>query len=178
MYNRQPKACRGFTLVELIVTIGLLAFLALSAGTLIDAQNWLAHHRLRAAANNMASGMQNARMEAVKRNTYCSITFFQHLDGTTYDFIMYQDSNRNLQFDGETDTVMKKLLLSADYKGVSLVGITFVKNDLDLPSLAFDPRGFCRNRTGGFGAGTATFSDTNGNRLSVVVNQAGRIRTE
>jgi type IV fimbrial biogenesis protein FimT len=171
------KTC-GFSLVELMVTVSLLAFLGLCAGTLIDAKSWMAHYRLRAAASDLATGMQTARITAVKRNMYCTITFNQDIEGINYDFVIYEDLNRNLQFDAGDDIVAKKVLLAKDYKGVSLTGVTFVRNELDQPSLAFDPRGFSRNKTGGFGAGTVSLADGYGNQTSVVVNQAGRVRTE
>jgi type IV fimbrial biogenesis protein FimT len=56
----------GFTLIELAVTLAvfglLLAIVAPAAG------NWLANMQIRAAAESIQTGLQKARMEAVRRN--------------------------------------------------------------------------------------------------------------
>lgn len=61
----------GFTLVELMVTIALLAFLLLVAYPTFATM--LANLRVRAVADGVLSGLQYARGEALKRNQ--SITF-------------------------------------------------------------------------------------------------------
>lgn len=62
---------RGFTLVELMVTIALLAFLLLLAYP--GFVTMLANLRVRAVADGVLSGLQYARGEALKRNM--EITF-------------------------------------------------------------------------------------------------------
>lgn len=70
--NRRPRAAlpansgRGFTLVELMV---VLAVLALMIGIGVPAFNGIIQrNRLAAAANEFVSALQTARMEAVRRN--------------------------------------------------------------------------------------------------------------
>ncbi|MCV2365473.1 GspH/FimT family pseudopilin [Paucibacter sp. DJ1R-11] len=60
-------ARRGFTLVELVVSLALLAiFMAVAAPNFSD---WLANTRIRTAASAIANGLQLAKAEAVSRNT-------------------------------------------------------------------------------------------------------------
>lgn len=57
---------QGFTLVELMVTIAVLAILMAIA--VPSFQNQSLSSRLRASANDLAAGVQLARSEAIKRN--------------------------------------------------------------------------------------------------------------
>jgi len=159
-----------------MVTVGILAFLALCAGSFSNTWSWLAHYRLSSAAGDLVAGMQNARIEAIKRNCFCTITFNQPLDGTVYDYVIYVDTNRDLKFDAG-ETVLKRVLLSREYKGISLENVNFSKNDNSLASVAFNPRGFPRDRTG-VGNGTIVLADSMGGRMSTILNTAGRVRTE
>lgn len=61
---------RGFTLVEVMVTLVILIFLiALAAPMAID---WLQNVKLRTAGESLRSGIERARIEALKRNTTVS----------------------------------------------------------------------------------------------------------
>ena len=51
-------AANGFTLVELMVTVGLLAFLGIVAASTFDSKSWLAHYRLKAAVRNLEMNFQ------------------------------------------------------------------------------------------------------------------------
>ncbi|MCU0587751.1 MAG: GspH/FimT family pseudopilin [Syntrophobacteraceae bacterium] len=66
---------RGFTLLELLVTIALLAFMGFLAATSFDTGSWLAHHRLKGAARELSVSMQKARMSAIKENRSWAIVF-------------------------------------------------------------------------------------------------------
>lgn len=63
MLTRRP---RGFTLVELMVTIAVLGLLMLA--TLPSVGAWLRNAEIRTAAESLQSGLQKARSEAVRRN--------------------------------------------------------------------------------------------------------------
>lgn len=65
----------GFTLLELMVTVSLMAFMGLIAATSFDTGSWLAHQRLKGAARELSMNLQKARMNAIKQNTRWAVTF-------------------------------------------------------------------------------------------------------
>lgn len=68
----RPRAAGGFTLIELMVTVAVLAVgLALAAPTL---STQIANYRLRSAAEGVLGGLNYARAEAVRRNSNVSFT--------------------------------------------------------------------------------------------------------
>jgi len=71
---------KGFTLVEVVVTIAIIAILAAVATPVI--LRWLPDYRLRMAARDLFSNMQLAKMTAVKSNTNVAVVFNQAVGGT------------------------------------------------------------------------------------------------
>ena len=72
-YPEGVGRCSGFTLTELLVTIGIMVVLM---GIAIPAfSTWLPNFRLNAAARDLVSDFQKAKMEAVRRNATVVISF-------------------------------------------------------------------------------------------------------
>ena len=159
----------GFTLVEVLVVIGLIAVIsAFAVPTFI---NWLPDYRLRSAAHDLLSNFQKAKLEAVKRNLRCGVVFASA--GTGYT--VFVDANENYLFDGE-DTIVQ--VAWSDYKSVSIDAgnTTFANNGSGNPCIAFRSNGMPTNPGGGFGSGTARLTNTNGKKTEIIVSQAGNIR--
>jgi len=76
MNSDQKKTLRqgssGLSLIELLVVLAIIAVLAGTALVYINTDGY----RLRAEANNLKSTLQEARMEAVKRNTRAYINLY------------------------------------------------------------------------------------------------------
>ncbi len=66
------RNCNGVTLIELLIGMAILA-LILSLG-LPSISTWMQNTQLRSAAESIQSGLQLARAEAVKRNTFVGFT--------------------------------------------------------------------------------------------------------
>ena len=62
------RHARGFTLVELMVTLGVIAILTVIA--VPNFNNMINSNRLTAASNEIVGALNTARMEAIKRNAY------------------------------------------------------------------------------------------------------------
>lgn len=67
MTPRDRRGTSGFTLVELLVVIMIMAVLA--AISIPYGLNFIRHYQVQGAAQNVAVAMQQARSQAVKRNT-------------------------------------------------------------------------------------------------------------
>ncbi len=72
--RKSVRGDRGFTLIELMVVVGLLVICGLLA-TKFDTGSWMANYRLRGAARELNSAMQKVRMSAVKDDITYSILF-------------------------------------------------------------------------------------------------------
>jgi len=65
-----PMRQRGFTIVEVLVSIGIVALVLMFAAP--SAATWIQNTRLRTAAESVVTCLTTARLEAIKRNTVVS----------------------------------------------------------------------------------------------------------
>lgn len=84
----KPSGCgrghrRGLTLIELVVTISILAFLMLAAAPSVV--TWMGNTQIRNVASAIQSGLQRARSEAVRRNEPVQFTLVGLLDSAVMD---------------------------------------------------------------------------------------------
>lgn len=164
----------GFTLAELMVTIGLLAILA---GIAVPGFiRWIPNYRLRSAARDLLSSFQLAKVAAIKSGWNGAVTFNQPVDGVTYGYVVFEDADDDLEYDS-TEKVIRKVEWSG-YEGVTVTDNTLTLNNDNLPAIAFRSNGIPRNNAGGFGAGTVTLTNPNGRTTKVIVSAAGNIRIE
>jgi len=168
----------GFTLIELLVTMIILAIV--TAITIPVFARWLPDYRLRGAARDLYSNFQLAKMAAVRNNSNCAVTFNQAIGGTPYDYVVFVDSDNDLEYDAGEEVITKVLLTG--YKDVSFDaaqgggdGLDFVNNDDGLPSIAFRSNGIPIDNSEGIGSGTAFLVNTKNMMRSVVISSGGNI---
>jgi type IV fimbrial biogenesis protein FimT len=103
---------KGFTLVEIAVTLSILGIMAaMSIPTYIS---WLPKHRLQISARQIYDDLNLAKMEAVKRNTDVCITF----SSANNNYTVFVDTNGDgIQNDGSTTILKNNIALE---NGVSI----------------------------------------------------------
>ena len=166
----------GFSLLELIVTLSVIAVIAAIA--VPNMSGWAANYRLNSAARDLVANLRHAKLEAVKRRTQCTITFKQPLGNC--DYAVYVDADNDLEYDSEE--ILMQIRLS-DYKGVKFNtaegggdGLTFADNDNSRPSVAFNSRGLPIDNGGGAGAGSIYLKNNLNRKKEIQISAAGSIR--
>ena len=171
----------GFSLIEVSMTIGLLAIVLTMAVPAIV--GYLPDYRLSKAARDLTSIYQTAKMTAIRSNTNCAITFYQTVNGRSYDYVAFQDTDGDFEYDSGERIIAA--VRGDDYKGVNIDttqgggdGVTFTDNDDGLPCFAFASNGITRNNLGGFGGGSVFLSNKNERKKTVRISPMGGIETK
>lgn len=175
--SRSPGARRrrsGFTLLELMITLGVLAILA-SLGV-PAMQDMLEHNRLKSAAQALMEDLQWMRSEAIRRNRTLSLVI--DADDWCYGITAEDTCDCRLTDSTATDacvlgtagTPVLKRTGGHDFQGVQIVSIT---SSLESPHrFAFEPR---RATAPSFGG--VTMGSPAGAQLRVILSKLGRVRT-
>ena len=165
----------GFSLMELMIAIAIFGILA---GIAVPGfLRWLPDYYLKSAARNLMANFQLAKVTAIKSGRNCAITFNQAVDGDTYDYVVFEDGDNNLELGG-AETIVRKVKWADYHPSISTDANTFTNNDDGLPAVAFRSNGLPRNNGGGFGAGTVSIKNTKSSEADIILSMAGNIRTD
>ncbi len=155
---RPAPSYTGFTLIEMVVTVEVLAILL---GVAVPAfQDTLAKRRLVGAAEQLYADLQYARSEAIKRNASVVVSFSAVTDwcyGIALAACACGTAN-SCQLDG-----VDKVVSSSNFRGVSLA------ENLS-GSTSFDPRRGTANN------GTVSLTSSSIGTIKVIVSTPGRVR--
>lgn len=151
------KNKKGFTLLELMVVIGIIAIL--TAIAVPSYMNWLPGYRLRAAANDVYSAMQMARLRAVKENGSVGISYTNG-NGKNGKFTVFLDRDKSGIYEPDKDSIIQY----GEMPGT-------VSISADMARSIFNGRGIVTS-----GDGTVRLSNSMGGTKNIVLIITGNVR--
>jgi prepilin-type N-terminal cleavage/methylation domain-containing protein len=159
-FSSRKTGQSGFALVELIVALVVFAVLASIAVPAVT--SWYPTYQLRNAVRELQSNMQLVRLEAIRQNTNCTITFTANgyaCSSPSKTINLSDYSHGGIQFQGPGGETF------------GFVGGT----------VTFSPTGMVSGATGGPGSGFAYLSNQNNSafyRVGPGASTAGVIRSQ
>ena len=177
---RRGYLCRnlGFTTIELIVTVGVIA--ALAAASVPVFRNFSPSYNSKHAARNIVSHMQLARVHAI-RNRVTTVAVYYPKSFLPADqansFLIYEDTNKDwIQDPGET-VIFSRTKMPAK---VSLVSATFTSNGsgelTQTTSCGFDSQGIAARNGAVYVIGDLKLQNDNGQERTITLHASGKTK--
>jgi prepilin-type N-terminal cleavage/methylation domain-containing protein len=174
------KKNRGFTLVELMVTVTLLAFFGVVLAKTVGTSSWMAHYRLKSAARDLATNLERARSNTIKENREWAVVF----DTGANTYQLWRGGTYGKLSDTDAAPVPESLVTLSKYKN----GIKFGRRGIaTAPSMgdisgdvtfSANKAGFDRRGLPSPAAGFCYLTNEQGAVYAVGVLQSGVIRVQ
>lgn len=168
---------RGFTLIELMVTIAVAAVLMAWA-----APNFVEFRRnsaLTSTTNTLMAALNSARSEAMKHSAFAMVVPQDNANWAT-GWRVFVDKNLNQTFDAGTDQLVLEQMALPDFLLISGNGTAAGGS----PYVLYNGSGYSRTKNGAFGALTFTIerNDVTGDRRTqqtrrLILSRTGRVRS-
>ena len=175
---QSKQACRGFTLIELMVTLAIAAVLMLVAIPSMTA--YKRNAELTSATNTLLSAINSARGEAMKRGMNAMVVPTGNGSSWNTGWVVFVDKDRTQVYDAAADQTVLSQGPLPSYFNITGNGTA----NTSAPYIMFDASGYSKMKSGGFGAlsFTLTRTDLSGAQLldqtrRIVVASTGRVRT-
>ncbi len=170
------QPANGFSLHELLTVMSIFAILtAIAIPNIIQA---LPNYRLKSAARSAVADFTRAKQEAVKRNKNMAVVFLQPFSTSSFDYLIFEDSDADLEFDPGELLFRKVFFQNYGKVQMDIARNTFARNDDNLKSFAFNPRALPISNSGGMGMGSFVLENSNGLQARVIMSGMGRLRIE
>ncbi|MEJ2234172.1 MAG: GspH/FimT family pseudopilin [Syntrophobacterales bacterium] len=177
---RRSYLCRnlGFTTIELIVTVGVIA--ALAAVSVPVFRNFSPSYNAKHAARNIVSQMQLARVHAI-RNRVTTVAVFYPKTFLPADqansFLIYEDADKDwVQDPGET-VILSRSKMPAK---VNLQSATFTDNGsgelTQTTSCGFDSQGVAARNDAIYVIGDLKLQNDNGQERTITFHASGKTK--
>ena len=153
------KKNNGFTLLELMVVISVLAVLAAVATPNII--SWFEERKLSRASRDVLAAVQAARLRAVKERANAVVSFNTAND--TFEAFVDDGGGTPANADNNTRDAGETVIKSGRFETVSITGAAFGGN----PFVAFTSRGFPDN------SGAISLQDIHGGTRQINVSNTG-----
>lgn len=158
-FFKRLKNGKGFTLTEVVVTLGILGIMM--AITVPSYISWLPRHRLQTSVRQIYDDLNLAKIRAIKDNTVAVIIF----KPASNDYDIFLDTSGNWAYDGGEPLIRQSASLET---GVTITGTTLPSN-----TCGFNNRGMLP--TGVTPGGQVSLTNPTGVLSGVNVNTAGNI---
>lgn len=181
---RRPD--RGFSLVELMITITVMAILMAAVSPAIG--NWMVSSRQRGAAEAVLSGLQKARLEAIRRNQPVSFWLVASSDPTQFNATCALSSSsaswvisRNDPTGKCSDDPNVKVddfiaFSSAGKSGKDIIVAAVDRSSAAANNVRFDALGLVVNGANSISTIDFTTSSSETRRLRIAISAVGSVR--
>lgn len=162
MTGGKSAASAGFTLVELMVVVAIVAVLAAAGAP--SFRDMLLNQRLATAAQGLGSALSFARMEAIQRARPVEVAAFAGGDWS-HGWVVRTGADESFKTLRRFERLPQGVSVDATLGGGFAQG------------LRYDGNGFSRQTArAGFSAGCLTLKAETGRRASIVVSASGRAK--
>lgn len=168
----RQRAAKGFTLIELMVVVSMIAVLSTLAMPSLVAL--ASNQTLSNSASDLLSAVLQARSSALKENRRVLVQPTSNSNWSS-GWIIYIDVDKSATYDSSVDTLLfTKEPLSSDIAIGSLSGSGESSNSASL--FGFDGDGFLANVSGNYDGSVLMKSNKTGKKKYIVVSRVGRGR--